>query len=123
MSLYRFFGEQGGEHNGRLFWSEALGGLPYRGPMAPNLTRDELETLVEVHHDYHVEEFDLKDQEQKAAYIKVMTRVVNGWYVLHKNLEPTPTTRVLEWSQRYGELSPAVRAALASGGQNHALPG
>ena len=115
MSLFAHFGEQDSqEHGGRLFWSEALGGLPFRGPHAPTLSREELESQVEIHHDYHVEMFDLENEEQRARYVKIMTRVVNGWYQLHKSLEPTPTKRVLEWSQRYGELAPSARAAIGS---------
>jgi hypothetical protein len=117
VSLFKFFGEQDAkEHGGPLFWSEALGGLPYRGTHAPVLTRDELESQVEVHHDYKVEKFDLEDEEQQKRYINIMTRVVNGWYILHKNLEITPMQRVLEWSQRYGELAPGAAARSASNG-------
>jgi hypothetical protein len=94
--------------------------LPFRGPAAPLLTRDELENMVEIHHDYHCETFDLTDPEQKARYVHVMTRVVNGWYIVHKSTEPTPTTRILEWSQRYGELSPSAKAAI--GGRSYDVP-
>ena len=122
MSLFKFFGEQGEGHGGRLFWSVALGGLPFRGPQAPLLTRDEVEQLVEIHHDYHVQEFDLRDEEQRRHYIRVMERVVNGWYVLHKSMEPSPMTRILEWTQRYGELAPGAKAAAAAAGGQYGIP-
>lgn len=117
MSLFKFFGEQDNkEHGGQLFWSEALGGLPFRGPHAPSLTRDEIESQVEVHHDYKVESFDLEDEKQRERYISIMTRVANGWYVLYKQIEVSPMKRVLEWTQRYGELAPGASARSANNG-------
>ena len=47
MSLFRYFGEQGPEHNGNLFWSEALGRFAVsRHVLAPLLTQDELDSKV-----------------------------------------------------------------------------
>jgi hypothetical protein len=120
MSLLKHFGEQGDEHQGRLFWSDALGGLPFRGPFAPTLSQDEIETQVGVTFDFHAETFDLADEQQKQKYIWVMDRIVNRWFCLHhieRRLiaEKNTTIVYLEWSQRYGELSPATRASRSQG--------
>lgn len=121
MSLLKHFGEQNSEeHGGRLFWSQSLGGIPFRGPYAPTLSQDEVETQVEMAFDFKSDVFDLSDVEQKKRYIGVMDRIVNRWYVLHhieRQLIPAEKKAIvyLEWSQRYGELNPAARAARSQG--------
>jgi hypothetical protein len=119
MSLFKHFGEQGDEHGGRLYWSEALGGLPYRGPFAPTLTRDELERDVEVTWDFRNELFDLSVPEQAEKYRYVMDRSANKWFYIHvveRHWIESEKKYIIyvEWSQRYGELSPTAKAATRS---------
>src|SRR3990172_6415965 len=83
MSLLKHFGEQGNEHNGRLFWSNALGNVPFRGPHAPTLTQDEIETQVGVNFDFHSEIFDLADPEQHKRFDWIMDRIINRWFCVH----------------------------------------
>jgi len=121
MSLLKHFGEQDPQdHGGRLFWSQALGGVPFRGPFAPTLSQEEVETQVGMTFDFKQEVFDLNDPDQKKRYAWVMDRIVNKWFVLHhieRALVPAEKTAIvyLEWSQRYGELNPAARAARSQG--------
>jgi hypothetical protein len=112
MSLQQYFGEQGDEHKGRLFWSNAIDGIPFRGTSVPLATQEELDTGVDTAADFHVEEFDLTKLEQREKYVWVMNRVANGWFTLYRELCPTPMTRVLEWLQRYHELSPTLKDSL-----------
>jgi len=106
MSLFRYFGEQGQEHKGTLFWSEANPGhYPLRSPIAPLLTREELMELTQISGDYYVEEFDLTNEQQKQRYCEIMTRAYNGWYAVIY-VERQGTQRIVEWVQRYNELSP-----------------
>jgi hypothetical protein len=121
MSLLKHFGEQSSDdHGGRLFWSQALGGLPFRGPFAPTLSQEEVETQVGVTFDFKSEVFDLSDETQRKRYVAVMDRIVNRWYVLHhierQMIQAEKKAIVyLEWSQRYGELNPSARAARSQG--------
>lgn len=121
MGLMKYFGEQGDQHNGRLFWSSALDGLPFRGNAAPVLTQEEFDTSLETHYDFHSKEFDLTDPEQQKEYVEVMDRICNGLYVEYYKAikEDQATGRVryayLEWLQQYKQLSPsAPREAIAS---------
>lgn len=117
MSLFKHFGEQGEEiHGGRLFWSEALGGLPFRGPFAPLLTREELERDVEIHWDFKHGMFDLSNKEEAEQYRVIMDHAVNKWYYIHcveRHWIEAEKKYIIyvEWSQRYGELSPTAKAA------------
>jgi hypothetical protein len=61
---------------------------------------------------------------QLKKYQWVMDRIVNRWFMLHhveRHFLPAEKTVIvyLEWSQRYGELNPAARAARSQG---YALP-
>jgi hypothetical protein len=120
MSLMKHFGEQGDAHQGNLFWSQALNGLPFRGGNAPILNQQELDTQVSVNFDFHSEFFDISQPEAHDKFNWVMDRIVNKWFCLHyierKVVAESKTTLIyLEWSQRYGELSPAARAARSQG--------
>lgn len=121
MSLLKHFGEQGNnEHGGRLFWSQAFNGLPFRGSYAPTLSQEEVETQVGTTFDFKSDVFDLTDKEQKQRYLWVMDRIVNQWFILHhieRRLIPDEKRAIvfLEWSQRYGELNPSARAARSQG--------
>lgn len=111
MGANKFFGEQGPEHNGRLYWSQANLGVPFRGNAIPLLKDSELEDSLEIHFDFHCKEFDLTNDKERNEYIKVMDRIVNGWYYLHtKTFVKDEKGRViavyLEWSQRYTQLNP-----------------
>lgn len=113
MSLFKYFGEQNNEkHNGRLFWSNSLEGFPFRGSSGVLLKPHEIDQYVDIQWDFHCREFDLFNEEDKKNYIYVMDRIVNGWFYLHNKeyVKDKETNRVryvfLEWSQRYGELSP-----------------
>lgn len=119
MSLFKHFGEQGEEHGGQLFWSSHLP-VPFRGPAAPTLTRDEIETQVEVHWDFYCQEFDLGQEDDREKYRWVMERAVNGWFYVHfveRWRDRARKTRLiyLEWSQRYGQLSPQAQTARSYG--------
>lgn len=123
MSLLKHFGEQGDEHGGKLFWSSNLpNGIPFRGNAAPTLTRDEIETSVDVQWDFFCQEFDMANPDDLAKYRWVMERAVNGWFYVHfvdRWRDEGTRSRViyLEWSQRYGQLTPQ---ALASRSYGHA---
>ena len=124
MSLFKHFGEQGDEHRGNLFWSNALNGIPFRGPYAPTLNQEEIETQVNVTFDFKSDFFDMTKEVQLKKYQWVMDRIVNRWFMLHhveRHFLPAEKTVIvyLEWSQRYGELNPAARAARSQG---YALP-
>jgi len=119
LSLFKFFGEQGDLHGGRLFWSKNLP-VPFRGAFAPTLTQNELESEVDVQYDYHSEFFDLLDPEQKVKFDWVMDRIVNGLFTHHfvcRNVdhEKGRVTVYIEWSQKYAQLSPQARAARNQG--------
>lgn len=110
-SISKYVGEQSEDHRGQLFWPGAMG-LPVRGRGAPTLTQSEHDE-IEVQHDFHSEDFDLSDEKQKARYLGIMDRIVNGWYVLIYRSEPSRQAdgRILvlvEWSQRYGAIGPAT---------------
>lgn len=119
MSLFHFFGAQGNEHRGPLFWSEANpDGLPFRGAGAPLLGRDEIDEFVETHGDYHYGEFDLNIPEQCQQFCEIMTRAYNGWYAVpyvHREDGNGKRLRIVEWVQRYNELSPAAQRRLMNG--------
>ncbi len=88
--------------------------MPFRGAGAPTLTQDELVDKVGIVGDFHVEQFDLTDREQRVAYEAIMTRAHNGWYhVVHCD-RSQPMIRVVEWVQRYAELSPTASEAARS---------
>lgn len=112
MSLFKYFGEQGEAHRGKLFWSDVLDGLPFRGDSVPLLRESEIQEYVDVQWDFCCREFDLTDEKSAEEYRYVMDRVVNGWFYLHyrEYAKDAQTGRVryvyLEWSQRYGQLSP-----------------
>lgn len=112
MSVMKYVGEQSADHSGQLFWPGAMG-LPVRSRGAPTLTQAEYDD-VEVTHDFHSEDFDLSNEEQRARYVGIMDRIVNGWYVLVYRTEPTrlPDGRLVvyvEWSQRYGVVGPQAQ--------------
>jgi hypothetical protein len=115
-SLFHFFGQQGDEHAGPLFWSESNpNGFPFRGAGAPLLGRDEIDEFVETHGDFHYGEFDLNVPEQCRQYCDIMTRAYNGWYAVqyvHREDSEGRRLRIVEWVQRYNELSPAARRRL-----------
>jgi hypothetical protein len=121
VSLLKHFGEQGDEHGGRLFWSSNLpGGIPFRGNTAPTLTRDEIETSVDVQWDFYCQEFDVAKPEDREKYRWVMERAVNGWFYVHhverwRDRKGGARLIYVEWSQRYGQLSPQAQAARSYG--------
>ena len=101
-----------------MFWSEALGGLPYRGTHAPIMKQEDLEN-IEVAWDWKFDTFDLSIQEHQDRYQYVMDRAVNKWFYIHhieRHWLPETKTMIVyvEWSQRYGELSPTAKAAMRS---------
>jgi hypothetical protein len=112
MSLFKYFGEQDDRHHGRLFWSNALDGLPIRGASSFLLKSDEVDSFVDIHWDFHCKEFDLFNEKDLEEYTYVMDRIVNGWFYLHHRdyIREPQSNRVryvyLEWSQRYGQVSP-----------------
>jgi hypothetical protein len=116
MSLMKYFGEQSDDHLGHLFWSKALGGIPFRGQSAPILAGDEIMDKVEVHWDFKFHEFDLADEEDKKYYQYVMDRAVNQWFQIqhreHTKDETTGRIRFVyvEWAQPYGQLTPEAHA-------------
>jgi len=121
MSLWKHFGEPGddGKHGGHLFWSEALGGIPFRGSNAPLLTREELETQVNVVWDFKFDDFDLSLEDDRAQFQYVMDRAVNKWFYIHhieRHWYKDEKKYIIhvEWSQRYGELSPVAKTSLRS---------
>jgi hypothetical protein len=123
VSLFKFFGEQGDLHGGRLFWSRNLP-VPFKGTHAPTLTQQELEADVAIQFEYRSEFFDLSSAEQKQKYDWVMDRVVNGMFVhhfidRHVNHANGKVTVYIEWSQRYAQLSPQARLARS---QCHVIP-
>lgn len=79
------------------------------------MTKDELENSVEVVSDFHVKEFDLTIEEDKKKYEEIMTRSANHWYQV-VFVERNGMKRIVEWVQRYGELSPAAKDAARSVG-------
>jgi hypothetical protein len=119
VSLFKYFGEQGDLHGGRLFWSRNLP-VPFRGSHAPTLTNEELESQVDVQYDYRSEFFDFSKEDQKAKYDWVMDRIVNGLFThhfidRHVDHEKGVVTVYIEWSQRYAQLSPQAKAARSQG--------
>lgn len=100
-------------------WSEALNGLPFRGAHAPTLTREELERDVTVAWDFKFDSFDLTDPGDQERYRWVMDRAVNKWFYVHfveRHWIETEKKYIIyvEWSQRYGELSPVAKAGARS---------
>lgn len=126
MGMLKYFGEQGDNHGGPLFWSNTLNGLPFRGPNAPTLRQEDLDKgAVQVVKDFHGEFFDLTDVEQNKRYHWVMDRLVNGSFCHHfidRHVDHAAgkVTVYIEWSQRYGQLSPQAQGV--SGSQSHAMP-
>ena len=128
MGLLKHFGEQGEEHGGRLFWSSHLpGGVPFRGSSAPTLSRDEIETSVEVQWDFYCQEFNLSAEEDREKYRWVMERAVNGWFYVHyvhraRDRKTRARLFYVEWSQRYGQLTPQALAARSYGNASQSDP-
>lgn len=121
MSLLKYVGEQDDEHNGKLNWPGFLG-MPVRGQVGLIKER-ELEESVEVAYDFHCDEFDLSDPEQRDRYVKIMDRIVNGWYVQRfcDNYidEVTKKRKVwLEWCQQYGQINPRSQSAITNEGSS-----
>lgn len=90
-----------------------MGGMPFRGPTAPLLKRDELIDHVQIHRDFRHKKFDLSDSEQDKQFEHVMDRCINGWYKLYYidrrwSEEKQNYIVYLEWSQQYGELAPTA---------------
>lgn len=120
MSLFKYFGEQNDSiHGGKLFWSEALGGLPIRGLRNSNFPfyQYELDNFFHVSWDFKFKEFDLSKQEDRDLYQYVMDRIVNRWFIqLHKEYVKDSSGKVqkiyLEWAQRYQELKKNADALL-----------
>ena len=110
MSLFKYFGEQSSEsHGGRLSWSSALGGLPFRGQAPTTLRQGELEQKVEISWEFHCKEFNLSKEEDRQQYKQIMDRAVNGWYYVHfveRYREEGIRFVYVEWSQRYGQAKP-----------------
>ncbi len=118
-SLFKFFGEQHDDHEGKLFWSKNLP-VPFRGPFAPTLTQQELESQVEVQYDFHKKFFDLTNEDDAKHYGWVMDRIVNGLFVHHvidRHVDHAAgrVTVYIEWSQRYAQLDPKAKAARSHG--------
>lgn len=115
-SLFKYFGEQhDGSDSQKLFWQGGLS-APFRGPYAPTLTQDELDTKVEVQMDFHQRFFNLTIKEEADEYSWVMDRIVNGLFKLHyidRHVDHTAgrTTVQVEWSQCYAQLSPRAKDA------------
>lgn len=107
MSIAKYVGEQGGQHNGSLLWP-GFAGLPVRGHNQL-LKTDELEELFEVSGDFGCREFDLTIPEQKVEYEQIMDRIVNGWYRRQywetwRHPETHHRMIYIEWVQRYGHF-------------------
>lgn len=111
-SIRKYVTEDAADGGGRLFWSAAdLIGCPVKADRPPLLREEELHERLEVENDFRAEEFDLGDAEQRARYVSIMDRVVNGWYVTHfvdRWRDPNTGRRMVyvEWSQRYGVIAP-----------------
>ena len=63
-----------GYHTGRL----DLDGMPYRGPSPGLLREDEYLDSVETAYDAGSQLFDLSDEEQRDAYVKILDELANG---------------------------------------------
>ena len=87
--------------------------LPFRGAGAPLVTDEEFDRFVETTGDFHVNEFDLAVPEERKQYEEIMTKAFNGWYVVYY-VERKDLKRIVEWVQRYNELSPSAREAAAN---------
>jgi len=82
-SLVKFTNRKDGNGRGQLFWNRAdVDGLPFRGQMAPLLREEEYEERVVRVADPKNGTYYTGDEEQNAAYLKVMDGISNGWYHL-----------------------------------------
>lgn len=115
-SLFKYFGEQhAGQDGQKLFWQGGLS-APFRGPYAPTLTQEELDTKVEVQMDFHQQFFNLAIEKDATEYAWIMDRIVNGLFKLHyidRHVDHVAgkATVQLEWSQCYAQLSPRAKDA------------
>lgn len=88
-----------------------LDGLPYRGPVDPTLDQEQMDDRLAVVCDPHNRLFDLTDKADNKAYLEVVDKIVNGWWVLTRRQfyerladDGTVTLKVyMEWVERYLE--------------------
>lgn len=82
-SLMKFSNRRNTDNGDPLYWGRANeDGLPFRGPMAPLLRDEEMETRARKVADAKSGFFDVHVPEQKQAYLDIMECTYNGWYQL-----------------------------------------
>jgi hypothetical protein len=111
MSVMKFVNEQGPEHGGNLVWP-GINGIPVRGTRAPLLRDEEIDTDYELQGDFHCQEFNMSDVEDRKQYMRIMDRVAAAWYIRVRDLpwRDPATGRLyiyLEWVQKYNALNSA----------------
>ena len=109
MSLFKYFGERGGDgHGGELQWARTPGHYPFRNFNQPALTEAQLE-IIEETVDFHCRVFELWEPEQLQEYQDIRDRCANGWYrVLYIDRQMDSERKhwriYLEWVQVYEEV-------------------
>jgi hypothetical protein len=80
-SLVKFTSRKDGNGRGELFWGRAdIDGLPFRGHNPPSMRQDEFEERVVRVADPKNGTFYTGDDEENAAFLKVMDGITNSWY-------------------------------------------
>lgn len=82
-SLVKFTDRKDGNGRGNLFWGRAdVDGLPFRGKHAPSFRQDEFDERVVRVADPKNSTFHTGNEDENAAYLKVMDGIANGWFHL-----------------------------------------
>ena len=74
--------------------SGSFEGIPYKGPVIHLKSTDNIEDVLTLHQDLHVERFDLADEKELKEYERVCQKIQDGHSQLsYENLEYIPETR------------------------------
>lgn len=108
VKYYQDRGPENGNGRGQYWWGRAdRDGLPFRGRAVPNYTEEEFEEKLVRTGDAKVNLFDVtEDGDQRQAYLTVVDRVANGWYVcLHREHHFVDGRMLvyIEWFERFVE--------------------
>lgn len=120
MSLFKYFGEQDTDlHSSELVWIDRYNPYPFKKDRSTEiLKREEIDRFSEIFWDFKCRTFDLTNPSDYEDYIKVMDRIVNGWFVLwhRKYIENDKGEIVkvyLEWAQAYCDILPEFKIMIS----------
>ncbi|MEM2001853.1 MAG: hypothetical protein QXT77_04295 [Candidatus Methanomethylicaceae archaeon] len=106
-------------HSSELVWIDRYNPYPFKKDRSTEiLKREEIDRFSEIFWDFKCRTFDLTNPSDYEDYIKVMDRIVNGWFVLwhRKYIENDKGEIVkvyLEWAQAYCDILPEFKIMIS----------